>query len=722
MERQADRGIAILALEHKVRAHSATRGGTGMPEQISKVHVIFKTHLDVGFTDYARNVLENYRTRYIPAAIALARELREDGGVARFRWTTGSWLIYEYLEHADAAGRRAMEEAILAGDIAWHGLPFTTHTELMDAVLFRFGLSLSQELDARFGKTTLAAKMTDVPGHTIGMVPLLAEAGLRFLHIGVNPACRAPKVPDVFTWRHPDGADIVVMYHKGSYGSTMRVPGMHEAIAFAHTGDNRGPQSAEQIRAAFAELQQAFPGAEVMASTLDAYAHALLAIKDRLPVVTREIGDTWIHGVGTDPWKVAAYRELLRGRERLLRTGTFAADEAPFKAFSRALLLIPEHTWGLNEEVNLSDFANYARPDFAAARQRDAVGEDAIPEELEYTRKFRRPERPPRYSTFEASWAEQRGYIDDALQALHPHPAAAVLRESVQALHPVPFPRDGFTPASTGYRAVQQFFIRFDSATGALNLLSDKRNHRVWADKRHPLGLFRYQTFSQADYDRFLAQYTINMEHAWCYEWAIPDLSKPGMAVTGAESRWWLPQLQGFFARRDADAQYFLAELAMPEEAVQRYGAPATVELRYRFDTHIPKIALEVRWFRKAATRLPEAIWCTFHPLTLFPEGWCLDKMETGVSPLDVVPYGNRHLHAVQRGAWYQDSAGRIILTTYDAPLIAPGDPSLLNFTQTQPVLKHGMHINVYNNLWGTNFPMWYEEDAVFRFQVDVGA
>jgi len=25
-----------------------------------------------------------------------------------------------------------MEEGILAGDIAWHALPFTTHSELMD--------------------------------------------------------------------------------------------------------------------------------------------------------------------------------------------------------------------------------------------------------------------------------------------------------------------------------------------------------------------------------------------------------------------------------------------------------------------------------------------------------------------------------------------------------------------------------------------------------------
>jgi hypothetical protein len=44
------------------------------------IHVIFKTHLDVGFTDYASVVLENYFKNYIPAALRVAREMRESRG------------------------------------------------------------------------------------------------------------------------------------------------------------------------------------------------------------------------------------------------------------------------------------------------------------------------------------------------------------------------------------------------------------------------------------------------------------------------------------------------------------------------------------------------------------------------------------------------------------------------------------------------------------------
>src|SRR5262245_35451767 len=197
---------------------------------IKRLHLIFKTHLDLGFTDFARNVEGLYFEQYIPRALRLARELRRAGGTERFMWTTGSWLIYEYLRRGSRSEIKEMEEGIAYGELVWHGLPCTFHSELLDAELFSSGLSLSQVLDKRFDRETIAAKMTDVPGHTRGIVPLLAAAGIRFLHIGVNAASTAPAVPPVFRWRAPGGAEVTVMYQEGSYGALQVVPGLDEAI------------------------------------------------------------------------------------------------------------------------------------------------------------------------------------------------------------------------------------------------------------------------------------------------------------------------------------------------------------------------------------------------------------------------------------------------------------------------------------------------------------
>ena len=154
---------------------------------VKRVLVMFKCHFDAGFVDTQAAVVHRYFKEYFPRAIDLASQLRQSGN-ERYVWTTGSWLLYEYLEQATPEERTRMEKAIAAGDIAWHALPFTWQTELMDASMISGGIGLSQALDRRFGKTTTGAKMTDVPGHTRGLIAPLAAQGVKFLDIGVNEA------------------------------------------------------------------------------------------------------------------------------------------------------------------------------------------------------------------------------------------------------------------------------------------------------------------------------------------------------------------------------------------------------------------------------------------------------------------------------------------------------------------------------------------------------
>jgi hypothetical protein len=655
------------------------------------VHLVFKTHLDIGFTDFARNVVASYFDDFIPRALAVTEELRQSGDAASFRWTTGAWLIYEYLEQAAPAQRAQLEHAIQAGDIIWHGLPFTMHSELMDADLFAFGLSLSQQLDRHFGRRTIAAKMTDVPGHTRAIVPLLAAAGIQFLHIGVNASSTPPDVPPVFVWRDPTGAEVIVMYQRGGYGDLVEVAGMRDALAFAHTNDNHGPQTAAQVRAEFAALRRRFPNARIVASTLDAFAERLLEVKDQLPVVTGEIGDTWIHGVGSDPKKVCGFRELSRLRRHWLETGQAQPADPQIQAFSRALLLVPEHTWGMDEKIYLDDYQNYTRAQFDSVRT------------------------SPRYQTFAASWAEQRAYIDTALAALGGTALADEARAALRRLEPARPNAAAMQRIAAPNEAIvgAQLSIAIDAQTGAIAQLIERATGRVWADPQHLLALLRYQTFAQADYDRFRRQYSINKRTTAA--WAVPDFTKPGMAASGAESRWWLPSLSGLHHTRTATGERILVELALPAAATERYGCPARATLEIVLPDAEPAVYLDLQWFEKPASRLPEALWLSFAPRDSVAKGWMLEKLGQKIAPLEVVRDGNRRLHAVE-AAEYQNAGEYLRLDTPDAPLVAPGEPSLLNFSNRQPPLQHGMHVNLYNNVWGTNFPMWYAEDARFRF------
>src|ERR1700721_636242 len=82
---------------------------------VQRVLVMFKCHFDVGFVDTQAAIIRKYFEQYFPQAIRTARALRETGE-DRYVWTTGSWLLYEYLEQAGSEERKRMEQAIADGD------------------------------------------------------------------------------------------------------------------------------------------------------------------------------------------------------------------------------------------------------------------------------------------------------------------------------------------------------------------------------------------------------------------------------------------------------------------------------------------------------------------------------------------------------------------------------------------------------------------------------
>src|SRR5208337_5559648 len=179
---------------------------------VKRVLVMFKCHFDAGFIDTQANVVAKYFTQYFPQAIELARA-QNASGKRRYVWTTGSWLLFEYLEQASPEDRKTMEQAIARGDIAWHALPFTWQTEMLSQSMIEGSLALSQSLDRRFDVVTTGAKMSDVPGHTRAIISPLAKHGIGFLDIGVNDASAPALVPPIFLWKGPGGQSLPVMYH-----------------------------------------------------------------------------------------------------------------------------------------------------------------------------------------------------------------------------------------------------------------------------------------------------------------------------------------------------------------------------------------------------------------------------------------------------------------------------------------------------------------------------
>ena len=405
--------------------------------------------------------------------------------------------------------------------------------------------------------------------------------------------------------------------------------------------------------------------------------------------MTNEIGDTWIHGVASDPLKVARYREIARLRQSWLSQRKFAVGDATDLALLRNLLLEVEHTWGTDTKTWL-DFDHYTPKDLAAMLD------------------------TKNYKVVQFSWHEKRQDLFAGIETL-----PSQLREQAQAAvrdleaTPPRLARPKPHPAGSEIET-QHFIVGIDPKTGAIHRLRNRKSKREWASSDHPLALFSYQTLSQQDYSHFFDSYVVSDE-----DWAKKDFGKPNIERFGAVSHEWLPSVANLQVDEDHDGHHLLASLEISDPEAVRTGRasfPQKMYLEMLLSRAEPVIYLNFSWFQKPATRLPEALWLTFHPIASDPAGWMLEKSGEPVSPLDVVRSGNRHMHALSKGFGYKDESGALFVETLDAPVVTLGVKSPLCFSKSQSDLSAGVHCNLFNNAWGTNYIMWSGEDMRFRF------
>ncbi|NDV01070.1 DUF5054 domain-containing protein [Pseudoroseicyclus tamaricis] len=633
------------------------------------LHVIFKTHLDLGFTAQAAEVRRRYHEYFIPMALDTGEHFAmENAAEPGFVWTTGSWLIWDHLQTQSPQKVRRLERGIEAGIIAWHALPFTLHSEIMSPALFAEGISIARELDARFGRTTRAAKMTDVPGHTLGIVEVMAAEGVEFLHLGVNSACPVPQVPPVFRWRAPSGAEVVVMY-QSSYGSVMVPEGMESGIAFAHTMDNAGPQDVSRVVESRRDLARQVPDLRLRASTLDGFWQALKPHAANLPVVTSEIGDTWIHGVGSAPRRLSGFLEAQRHFD--------AMEESPARhAFGRTLLEIAEHTWGVDIKTYLRDESAWDRPAFDAARASD-----------------------PRFAFCEAAWAEQDGILDRAWAALpdKERPAAPFIAAPAWGDGPLP-----------EHVTLGDLTLTLNPQTGGL--LRVARGDATLLEAADLGGLFTYsqESYTAADYDAYFDSYLTQR-----FDWGLQDHGKPGLEHAATARR---ETFRPFSPRAALQDDRLVIEMDMPAEARADFGAPQPL---FIYGATKEGLWLELHLKGKHANRQPEAGFLTVAPRAR-PASLRLTKMGLQIDPSDVVADGNRQLHAIT-AASFAGPAGGVHLETLDAPLFLPGSQPFIPHARTLPEGDGGRFV-LFNNKWGTNFSMWSEGDLRFRFRLSFAA
>lgn len=675
---------------------------------MKKVIVVSKTHLDLGFTDYAENIRRRYIDSFIPGAIELAEKVNTDKNKS-FVWTTGSWILKEALENGTQGQKQKLLNAIRDGNIIPHGYPFTTHTELLDYDTLDYGLSIVDVIDEIRGRKTISAKMTDVPGHTKALVPLLAEHGIKLLHIGVNGASALPVVPNCFLWKCGD-SEVIVIY-SGDYGGAFKCDLIDEVLYFDHTLDNHGAPSPEKVLAKLNKIKAEFPDYEVVAGSLDDYAEALWQVKEKLPVIDNEIGDTWIHGSASDPYKSAGLRELMRLKRQWLADGSMKRNSEEYKGFTDNLLCVAEHTCGMDTKIYFADYENYAKADFQSARKKDKIivrhpFRDYPYNILNIINKIRYKSS---YSIIEKSWQEQREYLDKALSHLNDeHKAQAI--KALSGL--LPENQVLLADAEKYNGCVEAFGFQFElNSYGGIGHLTCNNEEII---KNNDRPFVEYRSYTSKDYDFWFTNYS--RDFVKNSVWSYPDFGRPLLKYADGkypEGRFYYKMADAFIISDDI-ATKVLVNLKCDKTACDLAGAPRTIQALYTIDSK--GVCFDVLWFDKDANRTTEALFLHLYPNC---SQLSLVKLGSNIDYKSVVSMGGRNLHAVEK-CIFENSDGTFEIQNFHSPLVSLGQGKILEYdNKIEDCTTDGISYVLYNNVWGTNFPLWYEDNASFSFKIE---
>ncbi|MGA2257203.1 MAG: hypothetical protein ABSG53_21320, partial [Thermoguttaceae bacterium] len=696
---------------------------------VEEVVVVFKTHFDIGYTDFARNVVAKYRTSMIDHALTVCDEARAMPPEHRFVWTLSGWPMEQVLWPGQTPERRQrVAEAVRDGRLVWHALPASLHTESLDLEDLVRGMVFSSRLSRQFGMPLPRdAKMTDVPAHTWVLPTILKHAGVQFMHIGCNGGSSMVEVPQLFWWEGPDGSRVLTMY-SGDYGTGLKPPRNwpHKTwLALIHTGDNHGPPTADEVQGLLQLAAREVPGVKIRLGRLSDFSDAILKEHPTLPVVRADLADTWIKGIMSMPieTKLArnvrpqiaacdALRTLLPAWGVRVPTNRDPPGTLVAAAYEGSLLFA-EHTWGF-------DAKNCPRLYGKAWEQARAAG---------------------KYARLEESWGEKAAYIRKAadltraattadLQALARSVGVKGLR--IVVFNPLPWPRDGIAMAqfppetvsglkdaatgqavpcqqeadslcflardvpALGYRtyvpvpaaplvpggaeASRQsatntlenafFRLRLDPARGIVASLVDKRSGREWVDSASKYGLGQYV------YERFDADEAAAYVKAYCRNiapWVFQDFAKSSLPpakdvphVTASPGNFRLSIGRGP-----------LRTIATMRAAAGK-DVPHDVTLRVTLAADQPYVDVEWQVTDKKPDPWPEGGWLCF-PLKIDQPRFHLGRLGSVTDPAkDIVRSGNFDTFCLNTGmnVLGSDSSG-VGLCPLDSPLVGLGYPGL---------------------------------------------
>jgi hypothetical protein len=383
----------IPAIETKQTLHVAVdyagqpvveRQATLKPARKWVVYLLPHSHIDIGYT-HVQTEVERKQWDNINKALALCAKSANYPPEARFKWNAEVlWAMDSYLRRQPPEKQQRLVDAIRAGQVELGSLYGNELTGLCRPEELLRLMERAMTIGRRCGVKVDSAMISDVPGYTWGIVPAMAQAGVKYFSIGPNYCARIGQTLSAwedkpFYWLAPDRQHKVLCWipyfgyafghvHQSDVGKVLPqhlvelerkgYPYDMVELRWCVGGDNGPPDAGLSDMVKNWNAKYAWPKL-VITTTSRLFREFEKRYASKIPVVHGDFTPYWEDGAGSTARETALNRTAA---ERLAQAEAISAmvgpKEYPAAAFSdawRNVLLYDEHTWGASNSVNEPD-------------------------------------------------------------------------------------------------------------------------------------------------------------------------------------------------------------------------------------------------------------------------------------------------------------------------------------------------------------------------------
>jgi alpha-mannosidase len=376
------------------------------PVQPLTIYILPHSHMDIGYAFYAPAALRLH-AQYILDALKLIAQNRENPPDAQFRWNLEVMIeAREFLKIATSAQKKAFFDAIASGHIGLDGLYDNELTGLCQPEELVHYVAYARQFEQKYHVSIDSAMISDVPSYTWGMVPVLAQAGIKYWSWGPNGTTHigyARKWDNrPFYWASPSGRSKVLCWQSCDSYWPAFTPDFPSGLAanykpnatallkflrqFADanphfkysmiytrwtTGDNAPPDP--NLSAFVARWNQKYSSPHlVIATTSQAFRALAVKYGKALPTYRGDYNGCWEDGAASTAQATAVNRRAGNqlSQAQMLWSILNAPDypQADFDRAWRNVLLYDEHTWGAYCSWS-APYRNFTREQWAWKRR-----------------------------------------------------------------------------------------------------------------------------------------------------------------------------------------------------------------------------------------------------------------------------------------------------------------------------------------------------------------